>query len=91
MRQPRLFGDHTWTLGRRTAHVVPRNDGTGYTVRIRWSHKLGLQLDHVFVNHARAARIAEQIALRGRLDMSCWKRIFYPKWTPHCETIRSAS
>ncbi len=90
MRQPRLFGDSTWTLGRRTTHVVLRSDQTGYTIRIRWSDKLGLQLDHTFVNYARALRVCEQIELRGRLDMTCWKRIYNPKWTPRCETIRRA-
>lgn len=90
MQQPRLFGDSTWHLGRRTAHVVPRSDGHGYRIRIRWSDKLGLQLDHTFVNASRAHRICEQIELRGRLDMSCWKRIYRPNWTPYCETRRSS-
>lgn len=91
MRQPRLFGDSVWHLGRRTAHVVLRSDQTGYTIRVRWSDKLGLQLDHVFVSEHRAKQVVEQIHLRGKLEMSCWKRIYRPKWTPRCNTIRSVS
>lgn len=89
MKQPRLFGDYIWRLGRRTPYVVPRSDGHGYRVRVRWSDKLGLQLDHTFFDEARAQRIVEQIRLRGRLDMTCWKKIYRPKWTPTCRTVRS--
>lgn len=89
MRQPRLFGDSCWRLGRRVPHVVPRSDGYGYRIRIRWSHKLGLQLDHTFVNASRAEKVCDQIKLRGRLDMSCWKRIYNPKWSPSCNQLGS--
>ena len=90
MKQAQLFEDHTkWHIGRRAAHVVCRRDATGYTVRIRWSQKLGLQLDHVFITYAAAQRKARDIELLGFIKPVYWKRIFNPKWTPSCETIRS--
>jgi hypothetical protein len=90
MRQAPLFEDHEqWFLRGRLVHVVPRSDGTGLTLRIRWSRKLGLQLDHVFVNHLAAQRKASQIELCGYIRPVYWKRIFKPRWTLQCLTISS--
>lgn len=90
MHQPQLFGrDAKWRLGRRTLHVVPRNDMTGYVIRTRWSQQLGMQLDHVFASHAEATRYVDRIALCGFITPIHWKKIFRPKWTPKCQTIRS--
>lgn len=80
---------NVWTLNHRSVHVVPRRDATGYTIRVRWSQKLGLQLDTVFTSRHRAVAIAQQIMLRGRIDLQYWKRIFNPKWSPTCTTLYS--
>ena len=78
-----------WSLGQvRTAHVVLRSDGTGYTVRVRWSRALGLQLDYVFVT-ARAARsVADRINRARVIRPTLWKKIYHPSWSPQCETIK---
>ncbi len=89
MRQRPLLDDHTrWFLRGRTPHVVPRADATGYVLRVRWSPKLGLQLDHVFSSYDRALRHAEHIGLTGFIRPVFWKRIFHPKWSPTCHTLR---
>jgi hypothetical protein len=87
--QPQLFGDPQvrWRLGRRSVHVVPRRDLTGYTIRVRWSEKLGLQLDHVFVDLRRAQDVVQRIYTSGFLTLACWKRIYRPKWSPTCRTL----
>jgi hypothetical protein len=86
MHQQRLFGDVTWTIGHRTVHVVPRTDMQGYRIRIRWTHKLGIQLDNTIMSRARAVALAQQIALRGRIDITLWKKIYHPKWDRQCCT-----
>lgn len=92
MRQRPLLEDHTrWFLRGRTPHVVPRADATGYVLRVRWSPKLGLQLDHVFSSYDRALQHAEHIQLTGFIRPVFWKRIFHPKWSPTCLTLRSGN
>lgn len=87
-QRPLFATDHEqWFLRGRMVHVVPRTDGTGLTLRIRWSPKLGLQLDHVFVNHRAAQDMASRIETSGFIRPVYWKRIFNPKWTPSCLTI----
>ena len=76
-----------WVLKRRSVYVVPRRDGTGYVIRVRWSERLGLQLDHVFTHEARALQVCRQIELRGSIDLAYWKKIFFPKWSPTCRTL----
>jgi hypothetical protein len=89
MRQRPLLEDHTrWFLHGRTPHVVPRADATGYVLRVRWSPKLGLQLDHVFSSYDRALQHAEHIELAGFIRPVFWKRIFHPKWSSTCRTLR---
>lgn len=89
MRQAQLFEDHTkWYLRGRMVHVVARADRAGYTVRVRWSDKLGLQLDHVFFTYNEASAKARDIELCGCLRPVYWKRIFRPHWSRSCETIR---
>lgn len=92
MRQRPLLEDHTrWFLRGRAPHVVPRADATGYVLRVRWSPKLGLQLDHVFSSYDRALQHAEHIQLTGFIRPVFWKRIFHPKWSPTCLTLRSGN
>lgn len=84
------LGDYVWTLRRyHSVHVVPRSDMQGYRIRIRWSNKLGLQLDNTVMSYTRAMSLAQQIQLRGRVDMRLWKKIFNPRWTPKCYTTSS--
>lgn len=91
-RPARDIEDHVkWYLGQRMVHVVPRSDLTGYVLRVRWSHKLGLQLDHVFVSVVAAQRKAFDIERNGFLRPVHWKRIFNPKWSRSCETSRSVN
>jgi hypothetical protein len=92
VRQLPLLTDHTqWFLRGRMVHVVPRADATGYVLRVRWSPKLGLQLDHVFPSHSLALRHADRIELTGRIRPVFWKRIYHPKWSPTCLTLRSGN
>lgn len=91
MHQPTLFGDAQratrWCIARRSLYIVPRRDLTGYTIRMRWSQKLGLQLDHVFMSYADAARTVERIYAAGFITMNCWKRIYNPRWSTSCRTL----
>lgn len=75
-----------WYLRGRMCHVVARTDGTGYTLRVRWSPKLGLQLDHVFVTSSDAHIKARDIERNGFLRPVFWKKIFRPQWDRSCHT-----
>ena len=91
MHQPQLFGDAQratrWHLARRTAHVVARRDGSGYVIRVRWSQKLGLQLDHLFFSKAEADAVCNRVHTVGYITLSCWKKIYNPKWSAQCRTL----
>lgn len=89
--QTQLFDrDAKWHLNRRVPHIVPRADNTGYVIRVRWSQKLGFQLDHVFASHRVAVETLDRIQLAGFITPINWKRFFNPKWSPKCVTLRAS-
>ena len=90
-RQGELFTDpHVeWRLGKRTVHIVPHPTTTCLRIRIRWSQKLGLELQHDIYSGQQARRVIERILARGKIQRNRWRAYYNPRWTPSCVTIRS--
>ena len=61
-----------WYLGTRRAEAV------GNRVRIRWSDKLGLELDQALPSQCAAMRVASRINATKKIRVDLWRREFYP-------------
>lgn len=89
-RQRELFTDPhiEWRLGRRSVHIVSHPSKTCVRLRIRWSNKLGLELQHDIYSRAHAEATVRRIIARGAIQRDRWRAYYNPQWTPSCETIR---
>jgi hypothetical protein len=72
-----------WRLYKRhTAFFVTHSGGTCYRVRIRWSGKLGLELDYDLHSTFEAQRVCERINNVRYIEPSRWRRVYYPDRAP---------
>ena len=85
--------------GNANAHIdqialVHALDCGDYAVRIRYSHKQGLELEHDFTTYkygdlaeAKAQRVADKINQKGQIEMKHWVKVSgkwldKPGWAP---------
>ena len=71
-----------WSLRDRfvgIAHFGSGNpEGDYWRVRVMWSEKLGLQLDHIFKSREAAEKAKKTIMEAGRINTELWSPTFYP-------------
>ena len=86
-KQRELFTDPhiEWRLGRRQPKIVVHRTKTCLRVRIRWSQKLGLELQHDIYSQAHAERVVRRILERGAIQRDRWYAIYNPTWSPSCQ------
>ncbi len=77
-----------WRLGRRTVYAVPHPTLTCYRLRVRWSQRLGLELNYDIYSMRDAERTIERIKARGFIQRNRWHAYFNPQWSTNCKELR---